>query len=66
MNLICRIIGAVLIIIGLYFVLWGKNEEAKFAKAAAGGVPSPAVEHGHSSHIKSSLGQPLLQPTDSV
>ncbi|XP_019175414.1 PREDICTED: protein WALLS ARE THIN 1-like [Ipomoea nil] len=62
------IIGAVLIIIGLYFVLWGKSEEAKFAKlAAAGGVQSPAVDHGPSSHIKSSsLGQPLLQPTDHV
>nr|GMD89376.1 protein WALLS ARE THIN 1-like [Ipomoea batatas] len=60
------IIGAVLIIIGLYFVLWGKNEEAKFAKAAATRVQSPAADHGPSSHIKSSLGQPLLQPTDDV
>ena len=25
----CRIIGAVLIVIGLYFVLWGKSEEKK-------------------------------------
>nr|GME20080.1 protein WALLS ARE THIN 1-like [Ipomoea batatas] len=61
------IIGAVLIIIGLYFVLWGKNEEAKFAKAAVTRAQSPAPDHGPSSHvIKSSLGQPLLQPTDNV
>jgi hypothetical protein len=26
---LCRIIGAVLIVIGLYCVLWGKSEEKK-------------------------------------
>ncbi|OIS96780.1 PREDICTED: protein WALLS ARE THIN 1-like [Nicotiana attenuata] len=58
------VIGAVLIIAGLYFVLWGKNEESKFAKAAAV-IQSPA-EHVNNtstrtaSHIKSSLAQPLL------
>ncbi|CAK7346294.1 unnamed protein product [Dovyalis caffra] len=56
------IIGAVLIIIGLYLVLWGKSEEKKFLaleKAAIQSIP----EHGISrapTHIKTSLTQPLL------
>lgn len=65
-----RIIGAVLIITGLYFVLWGKNEERKFAAATQkAAIPSPA-DHGNNhapSHIKSSLAQPLLpQSTENV
>lgn len=60
------IIGAVLIITGLYFVLWGKNEERKFAKAA---IPSPA-DHGTNRTVplpKSSITQPLLsQSTENV
>ncbi|KAK6115287.1 hypothetical protein DH2020_007556 [Rehmannia glutinosa] len=54
------IIGAVLIISGLYFVLWGKNEERKFAQKAV--IQSPA-DHGSNRitpHIKSSITQPLL------
>lgn len=31
-NFGCRIIGAVLIVIGLYFVLWGKSAEKKGAR----------------------------------
>ncbi|WOG97802.1 hypothetical protein DCAR_0417143 [Daucus carota subsp. sativus] len=62
------IIGAVLIITGLYLVLWGKNEERKFAmlqKAAA--IQSPTEQGNSRSHIKSSLAQPLLsQTTESV
>ncbi|XP_060199763.1 protein WALLS ARE THIN 1-like [Lycium barbarum] len=56
------IIGAVLIITGLYFVLWGKNEEQKFAKAAAAAIQSPVdiSNNRPTSHIKSSLAQPLL------
>ncbi|KAJ8540953.1 hypothetical protein K7X08_001769 [Anisodus acutangulus] len=56
------IIGAVLIITGLYFVLWGKNEEQKFAKAAAAAIQSPVdnCNTRPTSHIKSSLAQPLL------
>ncbi|KAF8022774.1 hypothetical protein BT93_F0322 [Corymbia citriodora subsp. variegata] len=59
------IIGAVLIIAGLYLVLWGKNEERKFAleKAAIQSAP----EHGNTrppAHIKApSLTQPLLPPS---
>lgn len=56
-----RIIGAVLIIIGLYLVLWGKSEERKFAKETA--VITSAAENGNNraaSHVKSSLVQPLL------
>lgn len=67
------IIGAVLIIIGLYLVLWGKNEEQKFAKLAAVGIQAPPADHGSSissrasTHIKSSLAQPLLsQSTENV
>ncbi|KAG5613393.1 hypothetical protein H5410_024674 [Solanum commersonii] len=56
------IIGAILIISGLYFVLWGKNEESKFAKAAAAAIQSPVdnCNNRPTSHIKSSLAQPLL------
>ncbi|XP_059636460.1 protein WALLS ARE THIN 1 [Cornus florida] len=64
------IIGAVLIITGLYLVLWGKSEERKFAAQKAV-IQSPA-DHGNNrttSHIKSSssLAQPLLpQSTENV
>ncbi|KAL2504039.1 Protein WALLS ARE THIN 1 [Abeliophyllum distichum] len=61
------IIGAVLIISGLYFVLWGKNEERKYSQRAA--IQSPA-EHANTratSHIKPSITQPLLaQSTENV
>ncbi|VFQ81904.1 unnamed protein product [Cuscuta campestris] len=61
------IIGAVMIIIGLYFVLWGKNEEAKFAKSAAALRPSPPVAaENREKIVKSSLGQPLLQSAENV
>ncbi|XP_020218501.1 protein WALLS ARE THIN 1 [Cajanus cajan] len=55
------IIGAVLIVVGLYFVLWGKNEEQKFAKEQVAITTTP--EHSSirsSSHAKTSLTQPLL------
>ncbi|XP_057504376.1 protein WALLS ARE THIN 1-like [Actinidia eriantha] len=62
------IIGAVLIISGLYFVLWGKSEERKFAAQKAA-IQSPA-DHSNSRNpilIKSSLAQPLLpQSTENV
>ncbi|KAL2892793.1 Protein WALLS ARE THIN 1 [Bienertia sinuspersici] len=55
------ILGAILIIAGLYQVLWGKSEEAKFARAA---LQSPA-EHGNNrtSSQPKSLTQPLLPPS---
>ncbi|PIN21687.1 hypothetical protein CDL12_05603 [Handroanthus impetiginosus] len=63
------IIGAVLIVTGLYLVLWGKNEERKFAAAQKATIQSP-VEHGNNRappHIKSSITQPLLpQSTEGV
>ncbi|XP_073275060.1 protein WALLS ARE THIN 1-like [Primulina huaijiensis] len=59
------IIGAALIITGLYFVLWGKNEERKWAA-----IQSPA-DHGinrTAPQIKSSsIAQPLLsQSTENL
>lgn len=57
------IIGAIMIIIGLYFVLWGKNEEAKFAKSAAAALP-PSLPPAN--HPKSALAQPLLHSPENV
>lgn len=60
-----RIIGAVLIIAGLYLVLWGKSEERRFAAREKAAIQS-AQEHGSSGappQIKSSLTQPLLPPS---
>lgn len=59
-----RIIGAVLIIVGLYLVLWGKSEEKKFASQERARIQS-TPEHGNTrttTHIKASLTQPLLPP----
>lgn len=53
------IIGAVLIITGLYLVLWGKSEEKKFLtkeKAAIQSTPEPRA-------TRSSITQPLLPPS---
>ncbi|CAM0148189.1 unnamed protein product [Urochloa decumbens] len=60
------IIGAVLIIIGLYLVLWGKSEErARIARDAAAVVmPSAAAEAPAArSATSKQLTQPLLLPT---
>lgn len=62
-NVWCyRIIGAALIVAGLYLVLYGKNEERKFAKEQVAITSTP--EHSSiirpSSHAKTSLAQPLL------
>ncbi|OAY50652.1 protein WALLS ARE THIN 1 [Manihot esculenta] len=59
------IIGAVLIIIGLYLVLWGKSEEKKFAAKESPAIQS-TPEHANlrsQAHIKTSLSQPLLAPS---
>ncbi|KAL1343882.1 hypothetical protein HN51_017816 [Arachis hypogaea] len=56
------IIGAVLIVVGLYLVLWGKSEEKKFASQSQHVIAS-GPEHSSirpASHAKSSLTQPLL------
>lgn len=57
-SLQCRVMGAVLIIAGLYLVLWGKSEEralaAKQAAAAAG------VCDNETDAAASCLKQPLL------
>ncbi|XP_047982135.1 protein WALLS ARE THIN 1-like [Salvia hispanica] len=58
------IIGAVLIIFGLYLVLWGKSEEKKFAEIQC------RAEHNTSRatpQIRPSITQPLLsQSTENV
>ncbi|KAF2310038.1 hypothetical protein GH714_020206 [Hevea brasiliensis] len=59
------VIGAVLIIVGLYLVLWGKSEEKKFA-AKENAVIQSTPEHANirsQAHIKTSLTQPLLPPS---
>ncbi|KAL1309385.1 hypothetical protein HN51_052074 [Arachis hypogaea] len=56
------IIGAVLIVVGLYLVLWGKSEEKKFASQSQHVIAS-GPEHSSirpASHAKPSLTQPLL------
>ncbi|KAL0731826.1 hypothetical protein Bca4012_027920 [Brassica carinata] len=66
------IFGAVLIIAGLYFVLYGKSEERKFAALEKAAIQSSA-EHGiervpvSRGSVKSSITVPLLhQSTDNV
>lgn len=58
-----RIIGAALIVVGLYLVLWGKSEEKKFVALEKAAIQS-TPEHGNirtpTTHIKTSLTQPLL------
>jgi hypothetical protein len=61
---LCRIIGAALIIAGLYFVLWGKSEEralaAKEAAAAARGGGGGTICDDE--EAASCLKQALLPP----
>lgn len=62
------IIGAVLIIVGLYLVLWGKSEERKFAQASLRvpiqSTPSDNVHsNNRKSQTKTSLTQPLIPPS---
>ncbi|KAL5072087.1 hypothetical protein RYX36_022974 [Vicia faba] len=58
------VIGAILIVAGLYFVLWGKSEEKKFAKEQLA-IASSTTEHSNiirptSAAKGSSLNQPFL------
>jgi drug/metabolite transporter (DMT)-like permease len=58
------VIGAVLIISGLYFVLWGKSEEKKFMlKEAATNLIQSTPEHRTPVLNKGTLTQPLLPPS---
>ncbi|XP_065847901.1 protein WALLS ARE THIN 1 [Euphorbia lathyris] len=59
------IIGAALIIVGLYLVLWGKSEEKKFAAKESAAIQSISDHSNIRSqpHIKSSITQPLLPPS---
>ncbi|XP_038897035.1 protein WALLS ARE THIN 1-like [Benincasa hispida] len=55
------IIGAILIIAGLYFVLWGKSEERKFALEKAAILSAPDHTNNRTPPlIKPSITQPLL------
>ncbi|KAJ7944220.1 WAT1-related protein [Quillaja saponaria] len=56
------IIGAVLIIAGLYLVVWGKNEESKFTRENATIPDMSEIQQGESCD-RSSLVQPLLTPS---
>lgn len=68
---LCRIIGAIFIIAGLYLVLWGKNEERAFAAREAAAAASSNPEHdalrtaAAASFKASSIKQPLL-PTSTT
>ncbi|XP_047309181.1 protein WALLS ARE THIN 1-like [Impatiens glandulifera] len=56
------IIGAVLIIVGLYLVLWGKNEEKKLTALITRnkvGIESSA-EHSNIAYIRPAITHPLL------
>lgn len=60
-SVMYRIIGAVLIIAGLYFVLWGKSEERKFALEKAAILSTPDHTNNRTPPlIKPSITQPLL------
>ncbi|CAN0906502.1 Protein WALLS ARE THIN 1 [Linum grandiflorum] len=60
------VIGAVLIIIGLYLVLWGKSQERKFASLESGQDQQGLGSNRIHAHVKSSLAQPLLPPSENV
>ncbi|KAF7829620.1 protein WALLS ARE THIN 1-like [Senna tora] len=55
-----QIIGAAMIVVGLYLVLWGKNEERKFAKEQLAIITEPSGSRPPIHHAKASLTQPLL------
>ncbi|KAI4388462.1 hypothetical protein MLD38_000784 [Melastoma candidum] len=58
------IIGAALIVVGLYLVLWGKNEERKYVMEKAAILHNPGHESDTKrSLIKPCLAQPLLPPS---
>ncbi|KAM4117522.1 hypothetical protein ACB094_02G131100 [Castanea mollissima] len=54
------VIGAVLIVVGLYLVVWCKSEEGKFAKENLA-IPSVSENNQRTSSSKSPLIQPLLR-----
>ena len=66
------VIGAALIITGLYFVLWGKSEErSRNGKEAAMAAASAANSSGgereiRSAKLASSITQPLLPPSSAT
>ncbi|KAF7020182.1 hypothetical protein CFC21_033305 [Triticum aestivum] len=64
------IIGAALIITGLYLVLWGKSEErsriGKEAAVMAAASSGSGEREVRSAKLASSITQPLLPPSDNV
>ncbi|XP_058736102.1 protein WALLS ARE THIN 1-like [Vicia villosa] len=55
------IIGAILIVVGLYFVLWGKSEENKFAKEQLA-IGSSTTEHSNIRSTSDAKEPPLNEP----
>ncbi|XP_058722274.1 protein WALLS ARE THIN 1-like [Vicia villosa] len=55
------VIGAILIVAGLYFVLWGKSEEKKFAKEQLA-IASSTTEHSNIRPTSVAKGSSLNQP----
>ncbi|KAL5081929.1 hypothetical protein RYX36_010350 [Vicia faba] len=62
MAVILRVIGAILIVAGLYFILWGKSEEKKFAKEQLA-IASSTTEHTDEDGF---LWQSFDYPTDTL
>lgn len=66
-----RIIGAILVVIGLYLVLYGKSEEKAFAAREAASTITSTQEHdairaaATATAFKTSLTQPLLPSSTS-
>jgi 3'-phosphoadenosine 5'-phosphosulfate (PAPS) 3'-phosphatase len=64
------VIGAALIITGLYFVLWGKSEEkarnTKEAIIAAANSSGGGERETRSAKLASSITQPLLPPSSTT
>ncbi|XP_051150974.1 protein WALLS ARE THIN 1-like [Andrographis paniculata] len=60
------IIGAALIIAGLYLVLWGKNQEGKRTASEKALMIQSSADHCAAAQIKPSISQPLLSQSNEI